>query len=201
MMPALPLPFWIYGVFGAAAQIAATVCVVLLFKQRNFAVGITFKKTEVILAVLVGIVLLGDQVSWLGLGAIVLGLFGVLLLSSSNEIGAWNWRHMFNRASGLGIASGAFFAVSAVCYRGASLEIDMTDHWARAGVTLSMVTMMQMTGMAIYLYLREQGEISAVWKARRVAGWIGIMSMAGSSSPTELSAATDHDVHANTADQ
>ena len=39
---------------------------------------------------------------------------------------------------------------------------------------------MQLTGMAIYLFLRERGEISAVWQARRVAGWIGILSMAGS---------------------
>ena len=172
--------YWMYAATGGLAQVLATVCVVLVFKSRNFAVGITFKKTEVILAVLVGIVVLGDQVSWQGLGAIVLGLIGVLLLSSPVQIGAWNWRMMFNRAAGLGILSGALFAVSAVTYRGASLQLDMADHWGRAGVTLAMVTSMQLTGMAIYLFLRERGEISAVWQARRVAGWIGILSMAGS---------------------
>ena len=57
-LSATPLPplgpgFWAHGVVGGTAQILATVCVVLLFKQRNFAVGITFKKTEVILTVLV----------------------------------------------------------------------------------------------------------------------------------------------------
>ena len=172
--------YWMYAATGGLAQVLATVCVVLVFKSRNFAVGITFKKTEVILAVLVGIVVLGDQVSWQGLGAIVLGLIGVLLLSSPVQIGAWNWRMMFNRATGLGILSGALFAVSAVTYRGASLQLDMADHWGRAGVTLAIVTSMQLTGMAIYLFLRERGEISAVWQARRVAGWIGILSMAGS---------------------
>jgi drug/metabolite transporter (DMT)-like permease len=114
------------------------------------------------------------------LGAIVLGLIGVLLLSSPAQIEAWNWRMMFNRATALGILSGALFAVSAVTYRGASLQLDMTDHWGRAGVTLAVVTSMQLTGMAIYLFSRERGEISAVWQARRVAGWIGILSMAGS---------------------
>jgi drug/metabolite transporter (DMT)-like permease len=157
--PDLSPQFWMYAATGGLAQVLATVCVVLVFKSRNFAVGITFKKTEVILAVLVGIVVLGDQVSWQGLGAIVLGLIGVLLLSSPTQIGAWNWRMIFNRAAGLGILSGALFAVSAVTYRGASLQLDMADHWGRAGVTL---------------------EISAVWQARRVAGWIGILSMAGS---------------------
>jgi drug/metabolite transporter (DMT)-like permease len=178
--PDLSPQFWMYAATGGLAQVLATVCVVLVFKSRNFAVGITFKKTEVILAVLVGIVVLGDQVSWQGLGAIVLGLVGVLLLSSPAQIEAWNWRMMFNRATGLGILSGALFAVSAVTYRGASLQLDMTDHWGRAGVTLTVVTSMQLTGMAIYLFSRERGEISAVWQARRVAGWIGILSMAGS---------------------
>ena len=178
--PDLSPQFWMYAATGGLAQVLATVCVVLVFKSRNFAVGITFKKTEVILAVLVGIVVLGDQVSWQGLGAIVLGLIGVLLLSSPAQIGAWNWRMMSNRATGLGILSGALFAVSAVTYRGASLQLDMADYWGRAGVTLAMVTSMQLTGMTIYLFLRERGEISAVWQARRVAGWIGILSMVGS---------------------
>ena len=69
--PDLSPQFWMFAATGGLAQVLATVCVVLVFKSRNFAVGITFKKTEVILAVLVGIVILGDQVSWQGLGAIV----------------------------------------------------------------------------------------------------------------------------------
>lgn len=178
--PELNVRFWLYGATGGLAQVLATICVVLVFKSRNFAVGITFKKTEVILSMVAGILVLGDTVSWLGFGAILLGLVGVLLLSSAAQKAAWNWRHMFNRAAGLGIASGVFFAISAVSYRGASLQLDLADHWARAGVTLAAVTSMQLTGMAIWLYFREKGEITAVWQARRVAGWIGIMSMAGS---------------------
>src|SRR6056297_3069093 len=48
-----PLPgtnagFWAYVAIGAQAQMLATACVVALFAHRNFAVGITLKKTEVI---------------------------------------------------------------------------------------------------------------------------------------------------------
>lgn len=46
--PALDGWFWFYAWLGGVSQILATVCVVALFRQRNFAVGITFKKTEVI---------------------------------------------------------------------------------------------------------------------------------------------------------
>jgi len=179
-LPDLSRAFWIYGVAGGTAQVLATVCVVMLFKQRNFAVGITFKKTEVMQTVLVGLVVLGEGVSVLGFGAIFIGLIGVLLLSDPpGGTGTW-LRRISNRSAGLGLVSGVFFAISGVCYRGASLEIVSDDPLLRAGVTLSAVTMMQMLGMALWLALREAGEITAVWRARRVAGWIGLTSMAGS---------------------
>ena len=39
---------------------------------------------------------------------------------------------------------------------------------------------MQLVGMTAWLWLREKGEISAVWRARRVAVWIGLTSLMGS---------------------
>ncbi len=179
-LPDLSAAFWVYGLAGGAAQVFATVCVVMLFKERNFAVGITFKKTEVMQTVFVGLIVLGEGVSWLGFAAIFVGLIGVMLLSDPpGGEGVW-LRRIANRAAGLGLVSGVFFAISGVCYRGASLEIASADPLLRAGVTLSAVTMMQMLGMALWLSLREVGQISAVWRARSVAGWIGLTSMAGS---------------------
>lgn len=179
-VPAFPMAFWLYGMMGGTAQILATVAVVLLFKARNFAVGITFKKTEVIQTVLVGMVLLGETASTAALFAIGLGLFGLLLLSKAPGDGRITWRDFCNRAAGLGLASGALFAVSAVSYRAASLSLDLDDPVLRAGLTLGAVTSMQMAAMAIWLRWREPGQIRAVWSARRVALWVGLMSMAGS---------------------
>ena len=179
-LPTPSLMFWGYGMMGGLAQILATVCVVMLFKSRNFAVGITFKKTEVIQTVLVGIVVLGEGVSWAGFGAIALGLVGLLLLSAPPGGVGLGLRQMVNRAAGLGLASGVLFAVSAVSYRGASLELEVSDPLLRAGVTLAAVTAMQTVAMAIWLRLRDAGQLGAVWAARRVAGWIGLMSMGGS---------------------
>jgi drug/metabolite transporter (DMT)-like permease len=178
--PPLTAAFWLYGAFGGLAQVLATVCVVLLFKARNFAVGITFKKTEVIQTVLVGWVLLGEGVSLPGFGAIALGLFGVLLLSAPPDLVRWGLRDLANRAAGLGLLSGILFAVSGVCYRGASLQLPLDDPLARAGLTLACVTAMQLVGMAIWMRLREAGQMTAVWRARRVAVWIGLTSLLGS---------------------
>ena len=178
--PATSPRYWIFALLGGLAQILATLCVVMLFKTRNFAVGITFKKTEVIQTALVGFVILGESISQAGFAVIMIGLIGVLLLSEMPEMeGDW-FRRIRNQASHLGVLAGFLFAISGVCYRGASLEIDSADPLLRAGVTLACVTSAQLIGMALWLRWFEPGQISAVWAARRSAAWIGLTSMVGS---------------------
>lgn len=172
--------FWAYVLFGGFAQILATFCVVLLFATRNFAVGITLKKTETIQTALVGFLILGDTVSLPGMVAILIGLLGVLILSDPPRAGATGWGKLANRAAGLGLASGLFFAISAVAYRGATLEVASDDPFLRASVAVSAVTLSQAFGMVIWLRLREPGELGRVWAAWRVAVWMGVTSMAGS---------------------
>lgn len=179
-LPDLSLRFWAFGMLGGVTQILATVCVVALFKERNFAVGITFKKTETIQTVLVGMLLLGELVSWRGFGAIVLGLVGVLLLSGGKDAKGFKLADMKNRAVGLGLMSGVLFAFSGVSYRGATLALAADDPLLRAGVTLMAVVAMQTLIMAVWLHFRERGEMARVWRARNMAVWIGLTSMAGS---------------------
>src|SRR6056297_3934619 len=159
--------FWLYAVVGGLSQILATWCVVALFAERNFAVGIAFKKTEVVQTALVGLVVLGDRIGPTGLAAILLGLAGVLLLSETpGTPGQW-WRRFASRAALLGLGSGALFAVSAVGYRGATLEIDSADPLMRAGLPLMAVTLMQTAALALWLAWREPGQVALVIAARR----------------------------------
>ncbi len=179
-MPVLPVRFWMYGATGGLAQVLATVALVKLFQARNFAVGVAFSKTEVIASALVGFVVLGDRVSMTGFGAILLGLVGVMLLSVPPEALRFRLGDIWNRAAFLGLASGVLFSVSAVSYRAASLSLVAEDPYLRAGLTLAAVTAMQMIGMAVWLRWREPGQVRAVWQIRRVAIWVGLLSMAGS---------------------
>lgn len=179
-LPHVPPVFWAYALAGGTAQIIATVCVVALFAQRNFAVGLTFKKTEVLMSVLAGLLVLGEGVSALGFLAILLGLAGVLLLSDPpGATGPWRSR-IFNRAAGLGLLSGLFFAVSAVGYRGASLSLSSGDPFQRAIVTLALVTAFQVALMTAWLLWRDRAQIGAVLRAWRVAGLVGLTSLIGS---------------------
>lgn len=179
-LPQFGAMFWPYAVLGGLGQILATWCVVALFAARNFAVGITFKKTEVVQTAVVGLVILGDQISAPGFGAIVLGLAGVLVLSDAPALTGHWWQRLVSRATGLGLASGAFFAISAVAYRGATLEVGSDDPLMRAALALSVVTLGQALGLSLWLIWREPGQVGRVIAARRTAVWMGLTGMAGS---------------------
>ncbi|MFO7919505.1 MAG: DMT family transporter [Nioella sp.] len=181
-LPGTNARFWGFIVSGGLAQIVATMCVVALFGRRNFAVGITLKKTEVMLTALVGLLVLGEAVSIPVVIAIGFGFLGVVLLSDppKGDV-ALPWRaRLFNAASGYGLASGLLFGVSAVGYRGASLALEGGSVFLRASFTLSVATMVQTLALLAWLALRERDEIGKVLASWRVSSLVGVTSMLGS---------------------
>lgn len=180
-LPGIPARFWLFAATGGLCQIIATSLVVALFSERNFAIGITFKKTETVQTALFGFLVLGEGISSLGFFAIMVGLVGVLLISDPPKLTGGRWyRRVFNRAALIGIASGAFFGVSGVAYRGASLSLSDGDFLIRAAVTLACVTVFQTLVMSVYLRAREVGQIRAVLRSWRVSSLVGLTGMLGS---------------------
>ena len=178
--PLLSTSFWFHGAIGGVAQVLATICTVKTFAYRNFAVGVTFKKTEVMQAAVIGLILFAESVSLTGFVAIVLGFFGVLVLSSSVS-GAGSLReNSKSPATVLGLSAGALFGVSAVSYRAASLSVGLDDPFERALITLAAVTSMQLLGMLCWLAVRDFKEILRVLAQWRTASLVGITSIAGS---------------------
>ena len=179
-LPTLSAGFWPAAAFGGLTQIFATICVVALFKARNFAVGMTFKKTEVIQVAFVSAILLGEFVSQAGFFAILIGILGVLLVSDQKLLTDVPGNRFFNRASGLGLLSGFLFALSGVTYRAASLNIYSDDAFLRAALTLVCVVTWQSLVMFVWLRLRDPDQLVALWQARKTAIWVGLSSLAGS---------------------
>lgn len=179
-VPQVDVRFWIAGLIGGLCQILATICVVALFKSRNFAVGIALKKTETIQSVFLGLIILNEPVGWAACGLILVGVFGVLALSDTTaQSGAFADR-IFNRASGLGLLSGLLFAGSAIAYRAASLSVLSDDPLLRAGLTLGFVVSAQACMMFTWLIIRDPREILRVFQTWRTGVWVGITSMGGS---------------------
>ena len=179
-MPTTPPAFWAYGLTGAVTQILGTMCTVALFQHRNFAVGATFKNTEVLQTALISFVLLGEGISTGVLIALFVGLGGVLALSDSPErVGPWTPR-VFNRAPALGLASGYLFGVSSATNRGAAFALEGGAVFLRAAFGLAILTLAQTLIMATYLRIWEAGEIGRVIRSWRVSGLVGVTSMLGS---------------------
>jgi drug/metabolite transporter (DMT)-like permease len=177
-IPGLTRESLFFAFLGGVTQILATAVLIALFSRRNFIVGVSFSKTETIQTALVGLVLLGEQVSALALIAIVMSMIGVLLLSV--EPGKLRGARVLNRAAGLGLLSGALFGVSAVSYRAASLALVGGDFLERAALTLAVVTVFQTVVMWIWLAWREPGEVGRVVAKWRITGLVGVTGMLGS---------------------
>ena len=180
-LPVTDLRFLAFAAVGGLAQILATMMVVELFTQRNFAVGITFKKTETMQAALFGLIVLGDRISLAGFLALLVGLVGVVLLSDPPKIIGQGrfFRRIFNRAALLGLASGALFGVSGIAYRAASLSLE-ADTLMRAALTLACVTSFQAVAMAGYLQVAQPGQVAKVLRNWKVTGLVGTLGMLGS---------------------
>lgn len=172
----VPMPsaqFWAYALVGGAAQVAGTFLTVSLFKLRNFAVGIAFTKTETVQVALMSMLILGETVTGLGWLGIIVGLVGVLALSRTPS-------GFSARATVYGVAAGGLLGLSSICYRGATLDLLPAGYFARAIVTLACVTAAQTVGMALYLRLREAGELTRVLRSWRRTVWVGVTGIAGS---------------------
>jgi drug/metabolite transporter (DMT)-like permease len=174
--------FVLYAVVGGLAQITATALLLYSFSFRNFAVGTTYSKTETVQTAIFGILILGDPLGLGAAAAIVISLLGVMAISvASTRMSLLGLLTSLTEKPALvGIASGAFFGLSAISYRGASLSLGDQGFLIRAAYTLACVTVFQTLVMALYMRLREPGQVSAVFRAWRVAAWAGISGMIAS---------------------
>ena len=181
-LPSPNPPFVAYAVVGGLAQITATALLLYSFSFRNFAVGTAYSKTETVQTAIFGIVILGDPLGLGAAAAIVISLIGVMAISVARTrmslVGLLT--SLAEKPALIGIASGAFFGLSAISYRGASLSLGDHGFLIRAAYTLACVTVFQTLVMAVYMRLREPGKVTAVFRAWRVAAWAGVSGMIAS---------------------
>ena len=127
----MPAPaFFAWCLFGGLAQIAATALLLRTMRERNFAVGVAYSKTEVVQVALFSFVLLGDRLTVASALAVASGTLGVLLLAPADRERPFASlvAGLTSRSAMLGIGSGAGFALSAVAYRAAT-QIAGTPSW------------------------------------------------------------------------
>lgn len=183
----LPRPgwtFWPWAIDGALAQVAATALMLMAMGERSFVVTIAYLKTEPIQVAIFGLLFLGDRVSLPMMVAILIATGGVIVMSLSARAPAGKPAAPDLPAGGLkptliGLASGGMFALSAVGFRGAILDLRLRDFVMAATFTLVIGLLMQSVVLSAYLWLRQpavMGAIARSWKPSVLAGLMGALA-------------------------
>ena len=171
---ALPRPnlsYWPWLLVGALAQIAATALMLAAMGGRSFVVVVAYIKTEPIQVAIFGLIFLGDAVSLPMMIAIVIATAGVLVMSYKPGGMTGGIKPTL-----VGLASGAMFAVSAVGYRGAILNVSAVHFVMAATFTLACGLVLQAALLTVYLALRDRTVLTAIaaqWRRSLFAGFMG----------------------------
>jgi len=173
-LPRPNLKFWPWVVDGAAFQIAATALMLVAMGERSFVVTIAYLKTEPIQVAIFGLIFLGDALTWPMMVAIVVATAGVFVMSTrpGGIVGGM-------RPTLIGLASGGMFALSAIGYRGAILDLHLPDYMTAATFTLSVGLALQAVTLSSYLWLRQPAVMFALmraWKPSLFAGFMGALA-------------------------
>lgn len=183
-LPRPALTFWPWVLVGAFAQVTATALMLAAMGGRSFVVTIAYTKTEPIQVAIFGLIFLGDKVTWPMMVAIIVATAGVVIMSTNPLAFLPGKRGSGERGIGikptlLGLASGAMFALSAVGFRGAILNLGLPNSAVAASFTLSVGIVMQAVLLSLYLAFRQSAVLFAIlraWKRSLFAGFAGAVA-------------------------
>jgi drug/metabolite transporter (DMT)-like permease len=171
-LPAPPNVFWLWVIWGAFAQIAATALMLAAMGERSFVVAIAYIKTEPVQVALFGLIVLGDRLTLPIAAAILIATAGVIVVSLKPGAG----RSTSIRPTLIGIGAGTMFALSAIGYRGAILALQHPNFVMAATFTLVVGLILQAVTLSAYLALRDMEVLRAImraWKPSILAGFMG----------------------------
>lgn len=161
---------------GAITQIIATALMLAAMRERSFVVTVAYTKTEPLQVAVFALVFLGEALSTIGLVAVAIATVGVVIVSWPPRTSgvAFSWRPV-----ALGIASGSFFALSAVGFRGGITAMEGDNYIAAATLTLVIALTIQTLTFSAWLLVHDRRILVGVlrtWRASVPAGFLGALA-------------------------
>ena len=130
-MPEYSAKFWWFIAGATFSQIAATNLMVILFRRKNYAIGVGLAKSEAILAAILGVFFFASSLSLLGWIGVLIGAVAVIMLSGGIHIKA-----LSPSTITIGVLSGLTFALTSLWVREASLVLNLPFPHGAAWVLL-----------------------------------------------------------------
>lgn len=181
-IPSFGTGYFGWLLLGALGQLAATAFLLAAMKQRNFVVGVAYSKTDALQVALFGSLFLRELPSAVTMVAIALATAGVIMLSLPQKGAVLEGRAWTSGAAWYGLASGAGFALSAVGYRGAALQIPESSAWLAGAWGVLLAQSIQTLLLGGWLAWRARDALRATvtaWRISTVAGAAGAMASIG----------------------
>lgn len=141
---------------ASVLQIAATSLMVILFKQKNFAVGAGLAKSEALVAGVVGTIFFGSQLSLFGWLGIFIGAAAVFVLSGGGRKG-----ELSVKTIAIGLACGTCFALTSLYVREAAHMLNVPFPHSAAWVLLWVLCIQTMILLA-YIGIKDRSIFSAL---------------------------------------
>ncbi len=179
-IPSIPAEALAWSFAGSVTQIVATALMLVVMAKRDFGVAYAYIKTEPVTVAVLGFVLIGDRLSWLGWVAVLIVTVGVVMASlrmGDSAAKLREWKPLV-----VGVASGALFGLTAICFR-ASIDLVPQGGFMLRSLTMLVVSLaIQSATLAVWFVLKDaSGFFGSVreWRLSVLAGALGALASAG----------------------
>ena len=170
--------FLIYVISGSLAQIFFTFVLLYSFQFSNFIVGTTLSKTEVVQISILETLLFQDHFNNLTILGIVISTIGVIIFSTKDKQVLIN--NLISKSTVIGLFCGFLLALSVVCYRGATLHLEvLSNNFDKALSTLFLAVVFQSIIMTIYIFIFEKEQFKKMYEHKQqclLAGLSGFLA-------------------------
>jgi len=168
-----PTPMFLaFVIVGALAQITATAFLLAAMQVRSFSVATALSKTEALQVAVFGFAVLGDALTWSRATAVLIATAGVVIVAVKP---GQKWDRDSLKPAVLGVASGAFFALASVTFRGAILALPEGAYFLRSTTALVWSLCIQVTVLGVWLGITNREALLrsvTVWRQSLFAGFM-----------------------------
>lgn len=149
-IPEFTTEFILIVLLASVMQIFATSLMVILFKQKNFAIGAGLAKSEALVAGVLGTLFFGSQLNLFGWIGILIGAAAIFVLSGGGRKGQLSVKTIL-----IGLACGSCFALTSLYVREASHLLQVPFPHSAAWVLL-WVLCIQTTLLVSYIAIKDR---------------------------------------------
>lgn len=178
----LSFEFFLWTTFFGFSQIIANALLVSLFHEKNFAVAITYIKTETIFTAILAFFFLSETLSILGWLGVIVAFIGLILTSFAKERVTFRalQKSLFQKSTYKGLIAGLFFAVAVITIKTSFQYIESETIFMESLFALLIALITQVILLLPYILWKRKYEFIHILQNPKIPFLIGTFSGLGS---------------------